>query len=129
MENTMVKVFRKLKKARRKHSKASKELGKAFDVDVDGIGPCESSSVGSWGAESSLSGTTQASILPYRRDSSDMLLFDEESVPSMLKADENPGSVVALVVYERTPPPPLPDSLKTWCKFTGESWMHLTYGL
>jgi hypothetical protein len=129
MEATMVKVFRKLKKARRKHSKASKELGKAFDVDVDAIGRSDSSSVASWGAESSLSGTTQASILPYRKDSSDMLLYDDESLPSILKADENAGSVVALVVYERPPPQPLPDSLKIWCKFTGESWMHLTNGL
>ena len=119
----MVKVFRKLKKQLKKSNpRFSTDRSEWSGLSQDSTG--DSVSVASsWRTESSLTESTQipSSTEEDTRFDSKYLLSNDgtestESTLGLLKTDGCSESPLAMVVYKRTPPRPLPDSLKVWSK-------------
>ena len=112
----MGKAFRKRGRAWRKHSTrtAGKEASSSDDISNQESSPgVEYDSYASaqerWSAESSLS-----SVSEELREYSE----DQNETPSFYSSQDVGGhdSMLAMIIYQRPPPPPLQDSVQLWGK-------------
>jgi hypothetical protein len=122
-----MRVFRKFRSGRRRSSTASEEANSLLLSDPNAY-PSEGSSVGSWGNESSLSGSANALYLVTEgceSTSSDDTVTESSSLPTHIEdfEDDSPSNWssnsrnIAMVVYGRPRSPRhLTDSVTTWCK-------------
>jgi hypothetical protein len=115
MPGIMGKAFGKRGRAWRKHSGRRGER----EAPSDDISHQESSPGGEhdsyasarelWSAESSLSGVTEE-LSGYNEDEDESLSFYAS------REIEGHDSMLAMIIYQRPPPPPLQDSVELWCK-------------
>ena len=121
-----MKVFRNIRAGRRRSSRNSLETNSLLS---DSNCPSEESSVGSWGEGSSIYGSTNQLYLltEYGEDASNDDAITSSSLPAHMRGSQanTPSNwssssmrSMEIVVYTQPGTPrPLPDSIRTWCKF------------